>query len=234
MHVAADGRLYRGAGFGATDIMRQDDGTWLGGPGGQIRGLWVSADGVAFTFSWRQGAIRSGARGSHLLGHGNEIVPWQAWVSDSPENVVWSDIYGRAADDVFASGEHNGSGQLFHFDGVEWVQAEVVDKPIKSLWFAADGTGYAVGDRGFALYNDGTTWEPVDIPTVRSLVAVHGSSPADVFAASADGEVWHFDGATWSEVRGRFATIRGLYAVPNALILYGETGLDVLSRVGPW
>jgi hypothetical protein len=57
---------------------------------------------------------------------------------------------------------------------------------------------WAVGQGGTAVFYNGSYWSNVSTGTTYGLSCVHGTSPSNVFAVTALGEVYKFDGNSWS------------------------------------
>src|SRR5678815_5583699 len=90
------------------------------------------------------------------------------------------------------------TGELQYWNGHAFVEIEdpAPGDPVEVAGtaqsaFAADGTGRVA-------HCDGRRWHPVDAPLTGRLDAVHGSSPADVWAVG--DQVLHYDGCSWTAI----------------------------------
>jgi hypothetical protein len=105
---------------------------------------------------------------------------------------------------------------------------------IQSIWATAPNDGWAVGNGGFAMHWDGTSWQPVASSTVNNLNGIWGSGATDVWAVAGGiggagaFNLIHWDGNAWSPV---FAdTSVNLAAVwgtgPNDVWAVGGSGVQ--------
>ncbi|HET9514395.1 MAG TPA: hypothetical protein VFO95_10765, partial [Gemmatimonadales bacterium] len=75
------------------------------------------------------------------------------------------------------------------------------DVTFLGLWMDPSGAGLVVGQRGTVFSTgDGSTWQPVPVPTGADLLGVWGSSPSNVYVAGDSGVILHYDGAGWTRV----------------------------------
>lgn len=132
-------------------------------------------------------------------------------------------VWGSSASDVFVAGGGDlpgyGPAVIYHFDGTSW-QAMQVPAAVGSM-FLGDmwGTGphdvyvsawtYALA-KGLLLHYDGTSWSVV-LSEPYWLGQTGGTGPNDVTLVGGGGHIWHFNGATWSEIAS--PTTQDLYTV---------------------
>jgi hypothetical protein len=99
--------------------------------------------------------------------------------------------------DVWIGGK---GGVIFHYDGRSWKQSLVEDtsgqNTILDFSFLSPASGWAVGIKGIWQY-DGTMWKPVPSPTKAMIRNVAFASENDGWFVSHEGEVGHYDGASW-------------------------------------
>ncbi|WP_321492790.1 hypothetical protein [uncultured Desulfobacter sp.] len=130
-------------------------------------------------------------------------MPFEAVVVVSDINDLW----GFAADDVYAVGETDSSvpkGVLYHYDGCQWHDLDLTNvlataslPPLKGVWCGMDANVFVVGEQGTILQFDGTQWRRMISPTEEGLNAVWGLNDADVYAVGDNGTIIHYDGSTW-------------------------------------
>jgi hypothetical protein len=94
-------------------------------------------------------------------------------------------VWGTNASDVWVMTD---SSDLSHFDGVSWqtVETDLVGD-LAAVWGPASDDLWAVGSAGSIAHYDGTAWrevthQQIGAPYLRRFVAVHGTSPTDVWA----------------------------------------------------
>lgn len=130
------------------------------------------------------------------------------------------DIFAASSGAAFALVDASFPTPFLRYNGANWISVPADEIETGSggggffaLWGSSATDVYAVGDTvdaGSARHPsaarwNGSTWLPVDLPSVAglSLSDVWGSSDLDVYAvgsAAGRGVVLHFDGATWSVV----------------------------------
>lgn len=95
----------------------------------------------------------------------------------------------------------------------------------------AEAPGRTLGSRrgrggGVILHYDGQAWTRMESGTSATLDCVHGTGPADVFAAGEDGAVVHYDGKAWrSLASGTSQLLMGLWAAsPRDVFAVGMGG----------
>jgi hypothetical protein len=134
------------------------------------------------------------------------------------------DLWAAAGNDVWAVGD----GTARHFDGTAWT-ATTLPEPVLLLGVhgVAPDDVWAVGQAtdtrvGAAARFDGTAWTVQRIgPAGLLLRDVFAVAADDVWAVgssgadeTADGHVWHWDGAAWSETAApATAPLAGVWGV---------------------
>lgn len=132
---------------------------------------------------------------------------WQVLASGLDEAVM--SISGSSATDVWAVGADVGSGPLaLHFDGTAWARVATGTKG--NLWWShsfSNGHALFSGTRGTIVEWDGSAMKRHVTPGLarQTVFGLWGATPDDVWAVGSGtsgrrGFLWHFDGATWSEV----------------------------------
>ena len=87
--------------------------------------------------------------------------------------------HGSAADDVWAAGwkgnHKDDNGALFHFDGARWTESPLPPE-VPLLWSVrahGKNSAYAVGQHGWALEWNGSTWRPSPTGVKETLLDVY-------------------------------------------------------------
>ncbi|HEY5924596.1 MAG TPA: hypothetical protein VIV11_23115, partial [Kofleriaceae bacterium] len=224
-----------------------------------INGAWGS---VPYPPCWNTGITfvhdvwGPGPRDMWIVGPYGKMMRRTSGVQcvDIPNGKWIHDIWGSAAADVFAVGD-NGTAtdpNLLHFDGITWSDwSDRVSPFVKSLsgvWGFSATDVFVVGDSKVLRY-DGSTWRDAGLVTTHTLKAIWGSSPTDVFAVGSEGAIFHYDGATWTQMVvpigvttptfDDWVGVHGsgpneVYAVGNRTLLrYDGTSWSPVSRLAP-
>ncbi|MHB1307295.1 MAG: WD40/YVTN/BNR-like repeat-containing protein [Limisphaerales bacterium] len=78
-----------------------------------------------------------------------------------------------------------------------------------AAWAAGPDDFYAGGHGGVILHWDGESWTPMPTPTQKTVFAIHGLSPTNIWAVGGDAYaasmtnrslILHYDGKAWKEV----------------------------------
>ena len=165
---------------------------------------------------------------------------------DVRDNVLY-DIWGTSATDIYAVGlgesplvSPTTAGATFHYDGRTWTKVDQTDAFLVSVWGVAGRDIFTVGARTFPNIGagrlrrfDGTMWRNVGEETAsNSLNGVWGSAVADVYAVGDFATIVHFDGATWKNIQGGFASARtptALMALVPLRAIWGSSASDVYA-----
>lgn len=142
------------------------------------------------------------------------------WMNPVSEGATLSDVWGPAADNLFASGS---GGIVLRFDGDQWRRTKTpVSENLNAIWGVDASHAFAVGQNGTILFFNGSSWAAQASPTTQSLNDVWGTSATDVYAVGQQREVIHFDGASWDTMS--VATgIEALYSV------WGSSSHDIYA-----
>lgn len=146
---------------------------------------------------------------------------------------ILSDVWGTAADNVFALG----SSLILHFDGTTWSQMTVnptsfgTPPLFNAIWGNSETDVFAVGSydawpngyKGCVYHYDGVAWSEITIglPELRS---VWGTSSTDIYVGGYNGTLMHFDGSNWVAISGFTDDFFGIW---------GFSGNDVFA-CGYW
>ncbi|MCB9598482.1 MAG: hypothetical protein H6719_37555, partial [Sandaracinaceae bacterium] len=136
----------------------------------------------------------------------DEARSWSLVATDLPAALLA--VGGVAEDDVWAVGADKGAGPLvLHFDGAAWTQVQTGFRG--SLWwvhpFSRRSAVFAGANANVLLWRDGV-FTRVTPPGIahHTVFGIWGRSETDFYVvgsvASKNGFIWHYDGATLSEV----------------------------------
>ncbi len=102
---------------------------------------------------------------------------------EPPHNWLF-DVYGNAADDVYAVGN---KGMVFHYDGSAWSATDLgVNSTITSIYGNGNGTLYAAGHDGHFWRNTNGTWSSLDSGTDLDFYSV-GTYQNEIYAVGERG-----------------------------------------------
>jgi len=120
---------------------------------------------------------------------------------ESPtEYVDFNDVWGTAADDVFAVGT---GGTIVHYDGEQWSLMESrTTRCLNAVWGVSASDVYAVGNNGTILHYNGNIWESMIGKNDQDLSDIWGLSPEEVYAVGENLSLFRYDGADWSFMNG--------------------------------
>ena len=112
-------------------------------------------------------------------------------------DVQWGlyDIWGSAADDIFAVGY---DGTIIHYNGADWsVMTGGGDSPVRlnSVWGTSDSSVYAAGSSGALLRYDGSGWSVITTRTGEDIWDVWGLNDTAIYCAGSGGLILHYNGS---------------------------------------
>ena len=207
-------------------------------------GVWGSGPGDVFVV----GAVGSnGAAGDGVLMHWNGSR-WDRVVDPTFAALsILTTVWGTGPGDVFVAGAvpdavPNLDGYptyhhvILHRSGSTWSNVfDTVDSPISGLGGSGPGDVFAVGalgDTGFSMHWDGTSWSSV-APASEPLGAVWAGGRDEVYAVGTLGTVFKWDGGNWVVSRSvdagtaTFDGTRGIFGTAGSIfaLAAGPTGL---------
>jgi len=163
--------------------------------------------------------------GTGYLSRGFSTTWEPAWLHEAYNP---SGVWGDASGDIHVVDRW---GSVFRFDGSAWETLRG-GAPTQDL-YAVHGSGpddvYAVGDQSVIQHYDGVGWKIFETPppTFYPLYSVFAFSSDDVMFGGAWGDVFHWQGGSWT-------------TIPNPLIgswasvaaLWGSSSSDVYACMG--
>jgi hypothetical protein len=229
----AHDELYALAAFGANDA-------WVAG----AKGYTAHFDGVTFNEEPNLGydiyAIGGVAAHDMWLFDASRTRfrnTGSGWVSQGSAGIMASGVLARATNDVWAFGvltkqgtENSDPTGAMHWNGMTWSREVIAtnQNTIGALWFAPDGTGWAIAASGSLvgselLRYDGKTWATSSgIPQSAYVTAISGTAANDVWVTADAGNVYHYDGASWTAITvGTQEQLLAVHAVSTTEIVIG-------------
>jgi hypothetical protein len=171
------------------------DGSQWRWPGGsaidELRCVWADPAGGV----WAAGEKTT------LPNKGNVIARYNAgsWSVVFSTQTPIRDMWGTAADDIWAVGE---SGVVAHYDGAGWTESEILNGAVdlNGVWAAAADRYYAAAAGGVIVFYDGDGWRQIGSHLTTRLNAVWGFSSTEIFVVGNGGVVLEDEGLHWSEI----------------------------------
>ncbi len=163
-----------------------DGGSWkfnFTGCFGTITGIWGSAPDDVW-FNCDDGNLQHFTAGS---------------VMDStnidPGIITSAGMWGSSASSIWAGAR---GGELLHYDGGTWSIASTVPAEIAQIWGTSDSDFWAIAGGDILHFSSATQWVTQTLPPVTNILALHGSSPNNIWAVGAENTLIHYDGGSWS------------------------------------
>ncbi len=164
------------------------DGTWWGllqtPTQVTLRAVWARSDAEVYV---------AGDQGTLLRWDGSH---WEhvSLPRELRANAWWA--LAGTADDLFLTGEAG----VWRLSGAELLpvlpNTEQRDRGVRGLWASPDGSVWMVGQDGLIRRWTAQGLEIMDVPG-RTLHAISGAGPDDVWAVGEAGRVAHWDGQRW-------------------------------------
>lgn len=163
-----------------------------------FEGVWMVDADEAFAVGW------------YSIQHWDGV----AWSTMGGANTSKNlhDVYGFAADDVWAVGNY---GAVIRYNGLEWENVVTgTTQNFRAVWGSAPDDVYIVGEAGTIVHWDGEELTPMDSGKNVTLWDVWGTGPDDVRAVGARGTILRWDGVQWldespNDFHASFLTIAG-------------------------
>jgi len=169
----------------------------------------------------------------YFVGNDASILRWNGTVLEVVfYNVasigMYNDVHGSAADNVWVVGSNGG---VMHFDGKDWTPRPIMGADdLGEVLVLAPNDVWAADFWSTHLYRyDGQVWSEVEAPAVesdingnRAIRTLFGTSN-DLWAAGSGGNVFHWDGQTWTRVANFGVSIGEIDGSPSALWAVGSS-----------
>ena len=179
-----------------------------------VRRLWASGPNDIW-------GVSNGGAVQHFTG-----VKWES-VTSPTSNFLWG-VAGSGSSDVWIVGEEGdvltGAGsslKMLPAKASTSMHAVYVEGPTGRIWVAGRYGRVEFCERPC------TAWISAGPPDVTSdFYDIAGTGPTDIWAAGADGMVWHWNGVAWTEVKtGVTSTLYSIFIrTPNDIWFSGDGG----------
>ncbi len=213
-------------------LIRYDGSRWRVSNGGPLGGQ-DQADGPYYASDiWGTSASNLFVSGHfwppYIEGFGG-IFHFHAGVWTLSERVFGdsscvNSVWGASSSDVFAVGNDDVVGYIFHYNGTAWslfgtfeADSPLYDYSLSGVWGSSASNVFAVGggmwysQNGIVFRYNGLSWQPMNIGTTPRLLGVWGSSGSDVFVVGEAGTILHYNGSAWSTMySGTTKDLRGV------------------------
>lgn len=156
-------------------------------------------------------------RGNNNFGRASWWTDASTTLQSGPTSVgPLRDVHGISRDVLFAVGGFQPSGgspgepRIYRFkpDQNDW-QSELVqnisgveEDQLRGIWVVHPKLAYAVGESNSVLRWNGTAWSKHSGPGAGDLYSVVAFGTSSVYVTTVGGQVYRFDGSTWSAMPG--------------------------------
>jgi hypothetical protein len=155
---------------------------------------------------------------------------WEKVDLSLPEDFIFWDIHGTDSDDVYAAGNvENKEFILFHYDGMEWtkfLKGRSGASYQNTVYTATESLTYLLEIDNYKIKN--TNVELFTIPGQTAVMyKIRGSGSNNIVAAGEFGEVFHYNGSSWSKaegISGLFSkkSLRSVYVTERKIFIVGQ------------
>ncbi len=173
-----------------------------------------------------------------VVGDGGKILRHQSgqWsIETSPTTASLSAVWAADAKNAVAVGGDSGKPVLVHLEGGSWTIRTVptgVSYVFDSVWGSSAKDVYAVAYGAVVRY-DGTKWTLIPKTTFKSepTRVVWGRGPTEVYVATDWGNLWQFDGVSWTSVDAGMSRPRAIAGDAKSILIALEGG-EIVRGVG--
>jgi photosystem II stability/assembly factor-like uncharacterized protein len=158
--------------------------------------------------------------------------------SNTGSSYAFYGVNGSSGHDIWAVGQY---GQIYHNDSTGWSAVENAGDlgdyyDLYSVWAANPNFAVAVGQSGYILKWNGSSWAQDTIIGALTYRSVSGTSPSDVWAVGDGGEIVHYNGTSWSSVSsGTGQNLRGVWASSaNEAYAVGDNKTVLMYNGSSW
>lgn len=163
---------------------------------------------------------------------------WTASVIDSTGAPLYG-VWGSSANDAWTVGD---GGLAAHWDGDAWTVTHLPGDPLLvAVWGTGPSDVWAAGsdstETGALFHFDGTDWSQVDDPALAGSIILSGwsGSATDVWLATADGNVAHWNGSSWTvDPIGYEAPLEGITGIGGQEFVVGDAGALARNTGSGW
>ncbi len=181
-----EGELYAGLGVSANDaeVWKWNGSSWSKVGGDSLNSGWTTNFEVVYSLAVYQGRL--------VAGLGNSTGDAEVWAWN---NTSWVRIGGDGINSGWNTGYEIVGSMIAYNDQLAVGLGNSADDAEVWLWNDTSWTKIAGDDLN-------ASWTAGTYENVRSLVAYNGDLYAAVGDTAGDGEVWRYNGATWSMIGG--------------------------------
>ena len=158
--------------------------------------------------------------------------------SDDLKGIFGSDTTGE----IYAVGKN---GEIVFYTGSSWVSASEGSEDINDVWVSSTGNAYYAIDKGYASSctytpggGSGSTCTTTTTSSGEDLKGISGSSKTDVLGVGKNGEVWSYNGTSWSAVTvtgNPGEDLKDVYAIDSSnSVAVGKNGTVLVETTGSW
>ena len=161
----------------------------------------------------------------------NDGTGWAASTLAAPTTSLL-DVLSLSSGDAWTVGS---GGAAFHFDGQTWAAADAGSGvQLNGLWGLSAADVWAVGKNVIEHY-DGAQWSVAGDARGYTLRRIYGNDDTDLYAISAEGEILHGNGTTWTvQSAGTHGiALNGIFGFgAGQVFVVGNNGV-ILQQLGP-
>jgi len=112
----------------------------------------------------------------------------------------------------------------------------VTTEIVRSVWGSDGSNAFAVGEGGFILRYNGSSWAPMTSPVQSALYGIAGTGASNIYAVGAAGTVLRYNGITWSSIRSNvaFPALNQVWAFGGVGYAVGDAGSIVSLAGSAW
>jgi len=161
-------------------------------------------------------------------------------VASSSEDLVA--IYGsNTTGEIYAVGDN---GEIVYFDGSNWITTSEGSEDIKDVWVSSAGNAYYSSKKGytstctFTATPATSSCTTTTIASGEDLEAISGSTTSNVITVGKNGEVWQYNGTTWTQITvpsNPDEDLKDIYVINgNNSVAVGKNGTVIIQINGIW
>ena len=157
--------------------------------------------------------------------------------SEDVEGIFGSDVTGE----IYAVGDN---GVVMYYSGGNWIASTQGNEDLKDVWVSPSGNAFYASKKGYtstcslSVTPATPACTTTTIPSTVDLEGISGNSTSHVIAVGDNGEVYLFNGSTWSAVTvtsNPNEDLRDVYIIDaTTAVAVGKNGTVLLQIAGTW